>query len=92
MEIYPKLKITYNNSKFDFNSILNFFMKSEIKFKSIIVSVDHQKIAETSATILIFQNFISNLPFFSDKIIDIHFPSLNIRILPSLIKVKFVSY
>ena len=88
MDIYNNLQLSFKSTNFDLNSILNVLLKTEIIFKYIEFFIDNQKIVQTNIKIQFYRNKISNIPFFADNIIDIHCPTLNIRIFPSIIKVK----
>ncbi len=87
IESHPYINFTNHKDKFDMRDIVSILIYTKISLKSIQVFIDDQKLVETNTKINIFRNLISNLPFFPDIIQDINIPSLNIRIIPSLIKV-----
>ena len=71
---------------------MNLMINSQIIIKNIEVFIENQQLIQTNLRIKVFRNLIQNLPFFSDLIIDIYFPNLNLNIFPSFIKVKILYY
>lgn len=84
--IYNELSKLKNTKNFDINLIKNVLQYLELSILEIEVLVGREKMIETNLNVNLISNFIKNLPFLPDLVIDMNSSKIHISVSPSIVR------